>query len=316
MPKMTGKRSFLFLLTIGFLCSLVYASVAQAAEILREAVPLERNHVALHLERYIEQDGQSKKPILFVHGVTFSSHEFDVNYKDYSLARYFAKHGYEVWLLDIAGFGHSEAVKDGFMPDSDYAAEDINAAVRKIVEITGQNRIDVLGWSWGTVTVSRFASRHGEHVGKIILYAPILSGVGQYDVKDPFHHNTWEHATDDFQKTKDGSFDLNITDPVVIEMLASGSWHYDRESSPNGGRRDICVPEDKRLIDFSGIEAPVLVIYGGKDPYLNYELLGRISGELPAGSEMQMIDGASHVAYIEKPYYRKFQRMLIEFLRK
>ena len=43
-----------------FLCSLVYASVAQAAEILREAVPLERNHVALHLERYIEQDGQSK----------------------------------------------------------------------------------------------------------------------------------------------------------------------------------------------------------------------------------------------------------------
>ena len=70
------------------------------------------------------------------------------------------------------------------------------------------------------------------------------------------------------------------------------------------------------VIDFSGIEAPVLVIYGGKDPYLNYELLGRISGELPAGSEMQMIDGASHVAYIEKPYYRKFQRMLIEFLRK
>ena len=80
MPKMTGKRSFLFLLTICFLCSLVYASVAQAAEILREAVPLERNHVALHLERYIEQDGQSKKPILFVHGVTFSSHDFDVKY--------------------------------------------------------------------------------------------------------------------------------------------------------------------------------------------------------------------------------------------
>ena len=27
MPKMTGKRSFLFLLTIGFLCSLVYISL-------------------------------------------------------------------------------------------------------------------------------------------------------------------------------------------------------------------------------------------------------------------------------------------------
>lgn len=207
--------------------------------------PLERNGISLHLDCIKKNGVNADKNIILIHGVTYSSHEFDINYEDYSLVRFLAREGYAVWRLDIAGFGQSGEVTDGFMPDSDYAAEDINAAVRKIVEITGQNRIDVLGWSWGTVTVSRFASRHGEHVGKIILYAPILSGVGQYDVKDPFHHNTWEHATDDFQKTKDGSFDLNITDPVVIEMLGSGSWHYDRESSPNGGRRDICVPEDK-----------------------------------------------------------------------
>ncbi len=291
-------------------------NVVQNADFSYREYPLERNGISLHLDCVTKNGATPAKNIILIHGVTYSSHEFDINYEDYSLVRFLAREGYAVWRLDIAGFGQSGEVTDGFMPDSDYAAQDINAAVEKIAEITGQNRIDVLGWSWGTVTVSRFASRHGEHIGKIILYAPILSGVGQYEVTEPFHHNTWEHATDDFQKTGDGSFDLNVTDPVVIELFGSKSWHYDRESSPNGGRRDICVPKDKRLIDFSGIEAPVLVIYGSRDPYLNYELLGGISGELPAGSELRMIDGASHVAYVEKPYYRKFQRLLIEFLRR
>jgi hypothetical protein len=75
-------------LSVCLLLNLLCLPPAQAAEILRETIPLERNEVPLHLERYIEQDGKIKRPILFVHGVTFSSHEFDVDYKDYSLARY------------------------------------------------------------------------------------------------------------------------------------------------------------------------------------------------------------------------------------
>jgi len=36
--------------------------------------------------------------------------------------------------------------------------------------------------------------------------------------------------------------------------------------------------------------------------------------DLPAGSELEVIEGASHVAFIEKPYYRDFQDRLIRFL--
>ena len=43
-----------------------------------------------------------------IHGVTYSSHEFDINYKDYSLVRFLTGEGYAVWRLDIAGFGQSE----------------------------------------------------------------------------------------------------------------------------------------------------------------------------------------------------------------
>ena len=276
--------------------------------------PLERNGIALHLDCVTVEGAEQEKSILMLHGVTYSSHEFDIDYKDYSLVRRLAREGYAVWRLDIAGFGQSGEVADGFLPDSDYAAEDIHAAVERIVSETGQDSVDVLGWSWGTVTVSRFAAAHAEHIRKIVLYAPILSGIGEYEVEDPFHHNTWEHAADDFQRNENGEFDTEITDPVVIEMFCSSCWHYDREQSPNGGRRDICVPVTEELIDLTKIPAPTLIICGDKDPYLNYDLLGSALSSLPDGSAVEMIEGGAHAVYLEDPYYLDFQNRLVEFL--
>jgi ABC-type amino acid transport substrate-binding protein len=147
-----------------------------------------------------------------------------------------------------------------------------------------------------------------------VLYAPILSGLGEADITEPFHHNTWEHAADDFQKNKDGTFDYLTADPVVVEMLCSGSWHYDKESSPNGGRRDICVDPAKSLIDLKKITVPTLVICGDKDPYLDFDRVNVVLDDLPDGSALEVIEGASHVAFIEKPYHRDFQDRLIRFL--
>lgn len=276
--------------------------------------PLERNSIDLHLDCMEVLGKGQEKNILLIHGVTYSSHEFDIDYEDYSLVRFLAREGYTVWRLDIAGFGQSEEVEDGFLPDSDYAAEDIHAAVDKICEVSGQDKIDLLGWSWGTVTTGRFVSNHPEHINRLVLYAPILSGLGEVDVTEPFHHNTWEHAADDFQKDKDGTFDYLIVDPVVVEMLCSSSWHYDKESSPNGGRRDICVDQAKSLIDLKKITVPTLVICGDKDPYLDFDRVNVVLDDLPEGSALEVIEGASHVAFIEKPYYRDFRDRLIRFL--
>lgn len=286
----------------------------QAAAYSCKEYPLERNGIDLHLDCMEAEGVKDEKSILLVHGVTYSSHEFDIDYEDYSLVRFLARKGYAVWRLDIAGFGQSEEVENGFMPDSDYAAEDINAAVEKICEETGQDKIDVLGWSWGTVTTGRFAADHPEHIGKLVLYAPILSGLGKTEVKEPFHHNTWEHAADDFQRKEDKTFDHTITDPVVIELFCSSSWHYDGESSPNGGRRDLCVDKAESLIDLEKITVPTLVICGDHDPYLDYDRVNKVLEDLPEGSALEVIEGASHVAYIEKPYHRDFQDRLAKFL--
>ena len=280
----------------------------------RAVVPLERNGIDLYLTRTMLSGTEPQKQILLIHGVTYSSHEFDIDYEDYSLVRKLAQEGYGVWLLDIAGFGQSEEVKDGFMPDSDYAAEDIHAAVEKIIHETGQEKIDVLGWSWGTVTVSRFAVRYPELVDRLVLYAPILTGIGEYAITEPFHHNTWEHAADDFQRNEDGSINEEITDPVIRELWCSSCWHFDGESSPNGGRRDVCVDSSVDLIDLSKIRTPTLVICGDQDPYLNYDKVNACLDSLPEGSSLEIIPGGAHMVFVEKPFYHDFQDRLLEFL--
>ena len=117
------------------------------------------------------------------------------------------------------------------MPDSDYAAEDIHSAVEKIVSESGQDKIDILGWSWGTVTASRYASKNTDHLNRLVLYAPILSGIGKYEVTEDFHHNTWELDADDFQRDPDGSFDYTITEREMVEMFCSSCWHYDMNTA-------------------------------------------------------------------------------------
>ena len=309
-------RRMAFLIVCMMVISLFPQMQASAgtAEYSQTVYPLERKGIALYLSQTTLSGTRPQEQILLVHGVTYSSHEFDIDYQDYSLVRRLAREGYGVWLLDIAGFGRSGEVEDGFMPDSDYAAEDIHAAAEKIILETGQEKIDVLGWSWGTVTVSRFAAAHPEMIEKLILYAPILCGLGEDEVTEPFHHNTWEHATGDFQMTADGSLDETCTDPAVREWLCSSSWHYDGERSPNGGRRDLCVDSSVMLIDLTRIRIPTLVICGDRDPYLNYDLVNQCLDSLPEGSVLEIIPGGAHAVHLEKPGHRDFQDRLLRFI--
>ena len=309
------KALFMWVLFVVLSCLTVTSAFAEEKTTYTYVeYPLERAGISLHLDRLTVEGTESDRNILLIHGVTYSSHEFDIDYEDYSLVRFLARGGYAIWRLDIAGFGQSEEVEDGFLPDSDYAAEDIRVAVEMICEVSDQDKIDLLGWSWGTVTTSRFVAEHPEHVGKLVLYAPILSGLGEDEITEPFHHNTWEHAADDFQKKEDGMFDYTIADPVVIELLCSSSWHYDKETSPNGGRRDLCVDRSQSLVDLKRIKVPTLVICGDNDPYLDYERVNTVLDDLPDESVLEVIEGASHVAFLEKPYYHDFQDRLISFL--
>lgn len=277
--------------------------------------PLERGGVPLHLERMTVEDRAPEGEILLVHGVTYSSHQFDLDYEDYSVARRLAREGYGVWLLDIAGFGRSGPVADGFLPDSDYAARDIAAAVETILRETGRERADLLGWSWGTVTASRFAAARPELVDRLVLYGPVLRGVGGA-VTEPFHHNSWDHVTEEFPRGEDGAFDESFIDPMLLHVLCSSCWRWDGEYSPNGGRRDVSVPETRELIDLTRLRMPTLIICGDEDFYMDYGRIGHSLELLPEGSALEIIPGGSHDLLFERRNHREFQDRVVRFLKR
>jgi len=302
-------RCFLLAIVLVF-----HGFTAFAADIVSQVFPLERNGVSLYLERFQSSDGEPGKQILLAHGLTYSSHEFDVDVGDYSLVRFLAGKGYSVWLLDIAGYGRSAKVENGFVPNSDYAAEDIAAAAGLITKTSGQTQIDLLGWSWGTVTGGRFAAKYPDLVHKLVLYAPILAGLAEVEVTDPFIIPTWAHAASDFQVKKDKTIDYDIVEPLTAAVFLSNCWRYDGAGSPNGGRRDLLVSPEKRLIPTAAIKAPTLVIYGDNDEYINAAASQEALPTLPEGSILEVVSGAAHAMMMEKPYYKTFREAVVKFL--
>lgn len=71
---------------------------------------------------------------------------------------------------------------------------------------------------------------------------------------------------------------------------------------------------EKKLIDLTQIKVPTLIICGSEDPYLNYDLVNHALKDLPKDSELEVIEGGSHVVFVEKPYYHDFQDRLIRYL--
>lgn len=122
------------------------------------------------------------KIVLFVHGATYPAETaFDLKLNGLSWMEYIAQAGYDVWLVDVRGYGRSTrpAVMDQpasqnppFAHTAD-AANDVGAASDFIRKKRGVEKINLIGWSWGTSIMSLYTSTNSDKVNKLVLYAPV-----------------------------------------------------------------------------------------------------------------------------------------------
>lgn len=291
---------------------------ASANDLVIEENFIERNNEKIYARQICPGKNIEKYPqLVFSHGLTYSSHEFDVNVKDYSLARYFAKAGYCVWLFDVTGYGQSSRPADGFMVDSDYAAADLKAVVEHVVKRSKTEKVSLFGWSWGTVVASRFAVKQPELVKKLVLFAPIYKRLGGSAPVEAWHQNTWQHAAGDFQTESNGLIDFNLVEKAVAHTFLSNCWRFDGDSSPNGGRRDLLGSNGRPLFAMKEITNPVMLIGGSKDPLLDWPKLREGFAYIAKrpGNQLVEIKGGSHILMLEKPYYQTFREQILSFLK-
>lgn len=120
--------------------------------------------------------------VLFVHGATYpASTSFDLRLEGVSWMEYIASRGYDVWLLDLRGYGRSTRPPEMDQPANanppivrtETAVRDYAAAADWIRKRRGVDKLNVLGWSWGTAITAAYTAANGDKVNRLVLYAPV-----------------------------------------------------------------------------------------------------------------------------------------------
>jgi pimeloyl-ACP methyl ester carboxylesterase len=94
---------------------------------------------------------------------------------------YIAGRGYDVYLMDVRGYGRSSRPAEMDQPANrnppivrtSTAARDYGAAVDFVLKRRGVAKLNVLGWSWGTAIGALYTSQNNAKVNRLVLYAPL-----------------------------------------------------------------------------------------------------------------------------------------------
>jgi pimeloyl-ACP methyl ester carboxylesterase len=149
-----------------------------------EMIASEGPGLRLYLRNKHRQDQTgftAEKTVLYVHGSTYPAETaFDLPLSGLSWMEHIAKAGYDVWLVDLRGYGRSDrpeamdgpaAAHEPLMRTPD-AVEDVGSAVRHILKTRDIAKLNLIGWSWGTTIMGMYTAGHNGEVIKLVLYAP------------------------------------------------------------------------------------------------------------------------------------------------
>jgi alpha-beta hydrolase superfamily lysophospholipase len=137
------------------------------------------------------------KIVLMVHGATYPAETvFDIDLPGGSWMETIAKRGYDVYIVDVRGYGRSTRPAAMDQPpdrnppfaDTQDAIRDVAATVEFILKRRSGASINLIGWSWGTTIIGGYTQRNKAKVNRLVLYAPLwllresppFSGSGAY----------------------------------------------------------------------------------------------------------------------------------------
>lgn len=163
------------------------AARAQAPQLATEEfmVPARDAGIELFVRNKRPENAGPARPdrtLLFVHGATYPAHTaFDLPLGGLSWMDYIAGRGFDVWCMDLRGYGRSTRPPEMAQPPEanppivrgETAVADIAAVAAFIRQRRNLPRIVHMGWSWGTATQARFAADNPALVERLVLYAPL-----------------------------------------------------------------------------------------------------------------------------------------------
>ena len=159
-------------------------SFASAQRIVAETfmIPASDPGIQLHVrnKRLEGRDSFSaERIVLFVHGATYPSETgFDINLPGGSWVEYVARSGYDVYFVDVRGYGRSTRPAAMDAPATENppfattvdAVKDVGSAVDFILKRRNISKLNLIGWSWGTAIMAGYTMNNNDRVNKLVLY--------------------------------------------------------------------------------------------------------------------------------------------------
>jgi pimeloyl-ACP methyl ester carboxylesterase len=279
------------------------------------------------------------KILLFVHGATYPAETaFDLPIEGVSMMDLIAGRGYDVWLVDVRGYGRSTRPAEMSQPPAankpivptEVAAHDLGAAVDYILDKRKVSKINVMGWSWGTSIAGMYTSGHNDKVNRLVLYAP------QWIRNEPpapvaadapplgaYRLVSKEQAKARWLKGVAEDKQADLIPPGVFDAWANATWATDPESSklnppmlraPNGVVEDSMKywSAGKAQYDPGKITVPTLLLHAEWDADLPSYLAQGYFAQLKNTPYKRLIElsEGTHTVMMEKNRMQFFHELM------
>jgi pimeloyl-ACP methyl ester carboxylesterase len=278
----------------------------------------------------------SDQILLMVHGATYPGDTaFDLPLGGVSWMDYVVERGFDVHVMNVRGYGRSTRPAEMNQPPQDnkpivhteVAVRDVGAVVDHILARRGVSRINLLGWSWGTVLTGAFTAANNSKIERLVLYAPsfIRTPPSPIAIEGPlgaYRMVTKEAAA---KRRRAGLTEAQAKDVMPQEWFEAW-WAANMALDPVGAAQDppvVRAPngvvEDgqrywsagKAYYEPSNIRVPTLVILAEWDadtpPYMAQAVFAKLTST--PRKRMVMIGEGTHGVALEKNRLQLFREV-------
>lgn len=261
----------------------------------------------------------SGKPIVVLaHGsATAGKESFDLSVPgkpDMSLMNVLAENGFDVFALDVRGFGRSDHPEKHFTTAD--ASRDLNAVVDYVLKLRNAAKVSLLAWSWATQYGGMFVMANPQKVDRYISYAQM--GVDSPDIAKR-RQNIHVFRSKVYTQIPEASWhprfysmtpkEANYPEAVNTYAKAAVAVEKNTPTSPQLDMVTILPMLNPKLIT-----VPTMIIHGQYDDVCDVAQLTPFFVQLPNPNKRYVqVPDAGHMMMYQKGY-KIFQQAVVNYL--